>query len=121
MLTPRQRILCIDDDEFCHELLCFHLTEYEMNSLKTLAEGLRRAESERFDLYLLDHFLPDGSGIELCRQIRRFDAATPIVIISADARPATREEALRAGAQVFFSKPVDFDELKRLITEMLSR
>ncbi len=119
MPTPRWRILCIDDDEFSHELLCIHLAGYEIVTEATLTAGRQRAEQESFDLYLLDVMLPDGNGIELCKQLRQSEALTPIIFLTADARPATREAALRAGAQMLLSKPVDFDALKAAVTRLI--
>lgn len=43
-----------------------------------MADGLAKAMDGHFDLYLLDYYLPDGTGLELCHLIRAFDSNTPI-------------------------------------------
>jgi len=48
-------------------------------------EGLRLAQQQDFDLYILDNWMPDKSGVELCRAIRAFDPYTPILFYSAAA------------------------------------
>ena len=85
----------------------------------TSAEALRLSQNERFDLYLLDSWLPDGTGIELCQHIRSFDPATPILFLSADALPQTQADAFRAGAQAYLTKPVDPDVLKEMVRWLL--
>lgn len=119
MPITSRRILCIDDDEFSHELLCIHLAGYEVVTVATLAAGLQRAGQERFDLYLIDVMLPDGSGLDLCGQFRQSDAVTPIIFLTADARPATREAALQAGAQMLLTKPLDFAALKEAVIRLI--
>ena len=54
----------------------------EVETAQTATEALRLAESARFDLYVIDNHFPDGSGVELCRQIRGFDGRTPLVVYS---------------------------------------
>ena len=71
------------------------------------AEALELIARGRFDLYLLDNWLPGGSGVELCREIRRSDPSTPIVFYSGAGLDFEREEALAAGAQAYLVKPGD--------------
>jgi DNA-binding response OmpR family regulator len=64
----------------------------------SLEEGLRRATAEEFDLILLDYHLPDGTGLDLCRQIRLFDVTTPIVMVTVT-HSIAHDEVLSAGGQ----------------------
>jgi DNA-binding response OmpR family regulator len=92
---------------------------YEVVTGSTIASGIALAGSERFDLYLLDSWLPDGSGLDLCKQIREFDKTTPILFYSAAAYEADREQALRCGAQAYLIKPSQPSELCNLVTKLI--
>ena len=72
------------------------------------------------DLYLLDTRLPDGSGIDLCRQIRSEDLYSPIIFYSGEARPEMIEEAMKAGAQAYLKKPIDPFEVGETIAGLIS-
>ncbi|HZS04534.1 MAG TPA: response regulator [Blastocatellia bacterium] len=123
MSLPGRHILYVDDHEdTCDLVSCWlRIQGLQMTAAGSLAEGLRLAESARFDLYLLDERLPHGSGEELCRKLREFDSVTPIVFHSADAAEAGRERLLKLGAQAFVPKPVEPEELIRTITELLGK
>jgi len=77
------------------------------------------AGSQHFDLYLLDSWLPDGSGLDLCKQIREFDQATPIVFYSAAAYEIDRDQALLSGAQAYLVKPSQPSELCNVVTSLI--
>ena len=79
--TPR--VLYIEDHEDTRELVTLVLEQkcYEVVTGSTIKSGIALAAAEKFDLYLLDSWLADGSGLELCRRIREFDKATPILFL----------------------------------------
>jgi DNA-binding response OmpR family regulator len=116
----RKRILFVEDYEDARELAELTLTEYTLITARNFSEGLLLARRGYFDLYILDNWLPDRSGIELCRAIREFDPHTPILFYSAAAYERDIEEALRAGAQDYISKPVVPDELRQAISRLIS-
>jgi DNA-binding response OmpR family regulator len=116
-----KRILCVDDDEDTCSMLCglLGLIDCEVVTALTAAEALELIERDRFDLYLLDNWLPGGSGVQLCRDIRRSDASTPIVFYSGAALEPEREEALKAGAQAYLVKPGDVASLLETVRRLL--
>jgi DNA-binding response OmpR family regulator len=121
MFFPTKRILCVQDEDN-GALLEFLLSEqYQITIATTLAEGRRLAKEGRFDLILLEGCLPDGTGFELCRQIRSFNSQTPILFYSSLAYEADRQQGLRAGAQVYLVMPNDFERLLPTIARLLSR
>ena len=73
----RLRVLYVDDDRDSVEMLkvMLGMSRIELDSASTVGEALTLAGSERFDLYLLDNALPDGSGLSLCRTLRAVDPA----------------------------------------------
>jgi two-component system, LytTR family, response regulator AlgR len=68
----------------------------------------------------MDNWLPDGSGIGLCRAIREFDPHTPILFYSAAAYERDIQEALRSGAQAYLVKPVKPEDLEQAVAKLTS-
>jgi len=64
------------------------------------------------DLVLLDHYLPDESGLNLTRQLRREGPDVDVIMVTADNRPASVQEALRAGVLQYIVKPFTFEGLR---------
>jgi len=117
--TPR--VLYVEDHEDTRELVTLVLEQksYEIVTGSTIQNGVELARSQQFDLYLLDSWLPDGSGLELCRMIREFDKATPILFYSAAAYEIDRVEAIKSGAQAYLIKPSHPSELCSLVTSLI--
>ena len=126
MDTTRQ-VLFVEDTSDTRDLVEFTLRGdgFEVASAQTAEEGLRLARANSFALILLDIGLPDKDGLELCREIRRFDQQTPILFYTAFAELLDLEEAARAGAQGCLRKPEDTPRLgeiaRRLIEETGAR
>ena len=115
------RVLYIEDHDDTRELVTLVLEQrsYEVVSGSTIKSGVTLASSQKFDLYLLDSWLPDGSGLDLCRQIREFDQDTPILFYSAAAYEIDRAEAIESGAQAYLIKPSQPSELCELVTSLI--
>jgi DNA-binding response OmpR family regulator len=121
MMNPnseKKRILLVEDEEDAREIAAFVLEEYELLYARDFNEGLRAARLGYFDLYIIDNWLPDGNGAELCRVIRDFDPHTPILFYSAAAYTREIREAVRAGAQEYLVKPVSSDDLKQAVAQL---
>ena len=124
MQSPKRRILCVEDQHTCEVLdflLGYSEYDYVLRTATTAAEGLQLAQSEHFDLCLLDVRLPDGSGLELCRQIRSLHPHTPILFYSTIAHEAYRQEALHAGAQEYLVKPQSMNALIEVIAGLFEQ
>src|SRR5215217_1041285 len=117
--TPR--VLYIEDHEDTRELVTLVLEQrsYEVVTGSTIQTGVELAGSQQFDLYLLDSWLPDGSGLDLCKQIREFDKATPILFYSAAAYEIDKDLAIKSGAQAYLIKPSQPSELCNLVTALI--
>jgi DNA-binding response OmpR family regulator len=115
------RVLYIEDHEDTRDLVTLVLEQksFEVVTGATIESGVALAGSQHFDLYLLDSWLPDGSGLDLCRQIREFDKATPILFYSAAAYEIDRAEAMSSGAQAYLIKPSAPSELCNLVTFLI--
>jgi len=71
-------------------------------------------------LYLLDTRFPEGSGLDLCKQLREFNPQTPIVFYSGDARETEKAKGLAAGADAYLVKP-DSDTVLPTIFRLLNQ
>ena len=117
---PQPRVLCVDDDEDAREMLSALLkcSLVETRAVGTAAQALSLIQTERFDLYLLDSWLPDLDGVELCRRLRLLDAHTPVLFYSGAAYAEDKKRAIEAGANAYVNKP-DIDELLGSVTELV--
>jgi len=116
----KKHILLVEDEEDSRDFAALTLAEYTLICARDFTEGLRLARQGYFDLYILDNWLPDGFGVELCRLIRGFDPHTPIMFYSACAYQRDLHAAYRAGAQGYLVKPVSFSELTQAVARLLS-
>jgi DNA-binding response OmpR family regulator len=116
-------ILCVNNNPDTLELLTVILKYegYQIILTQSKISGLIKALSGIFNLFILDVDLADGSGIDLCREIREFDKKTPIIFYSADDLPKNIEEAMRAGAQAYLRKLVIPNVLLETVARLLNQ
>lgn len=122
MHSSKGRILFTEDDPESSQLIKFLLQHhgYQVTCCEEAGEALRLAKKEHFDLFLLDNWLPDVTGTELTQQIRQFDRATPILFYSAAAYESDKEAAMKAGAQVYLTKPEGVEDLLGEIERLIN-
>jgi DNA-binding response OmpR family regulator len=107
----KKMVLCVDGDSESRQVLKDLLSAYEIGFACNAFEGIRELRGGVFDLYVLETSLPDWSGFQLCRQIRRADPRVPILFCTAATRVKDRMRGLRAGASAYIRKPVEPREL----------
>ena len=107
MQQIRQRILCVDDNADICEMLTTLLgaAGYDVTSVATVQAVTRCAAGDGFDLFILDKVSHIGTGLELCRELRRQHPDIPIIIYSADVFERHHRAAARAGATTYVDKP----------------
>jgi DNA-binding response OmpR family regulator len=121
MNNATSHILYVEDHADTRDLVTLALKSlnYRVSNSSCIADALTMARANHFDLFILDSWLPDGAGIELCRRLREFDLHTPIMFFSAAAYEADKRAAFNSGAQAYLTKPADLDllgtEVGRLI------
>jgi DNA-binding response OmpR family regulator len=122
MRPARSKILFVEDHEDTRELMVIVLEQanYEVVTAPTFAGALTLAENVKFDLFMLDSLLLDGTGIDLCRRIRLIDHSTPILFCSALAYDSDKNEAFSSGAQGYLVKPIDISLLCRTVAELIT-
>jgi len=113
-------ILVADDDEESQELLTEILADHRLVFARNAFEAIRNINAQAFDGYVLDYWLPDWSGVGVCREIRKVDPHAPIVFCTAAARPQDKTRALRAGATAYLVKPYDPQVLRSKLRAFLT-
>ncbi len=116
-------ILFAEDDPDTRELVQLILSRagFRVSATGSPSDVLKLTATERFDALLLDNWMPELTGIELCRQIRTFDQSTPILFCSGAVTQADGEEAVLVGAQGYVGKPFDPDDLISTLRAALSK
>jgi DNA-binding response OmpR family regulator len=125
MPLSERRILCVDDDADSCELLEVMLGEADRNFIVKSATSAEKAieliENESFDLYILDNWMPNISGVQLCFLIRLTNSETPILFYTAATRLEDREAAMKAGANEYLLKPNDLEIIVETVQRLLRR
>jgi DNA-binding response OmpR family regulator len=110
-------ILIVEDELGIVQFLKQGLEEegYEITTASDGLIGFELAQSQQFDLILLDWMLPKISGVDLCKAIRIKNQTTPIIFLTAKDTVKETIEGLRAGANDYIKKPFSFEELTERI------
>lgn len=120
-----QRVLVVEDDRRSLELTSAHIAEAGVTAVPASSAEEADAALARFGLDIVlvvsDIKLGGASGLELFRRIRRSRPDLPVILITAYARTNEAVAAMREGALYYFTKPVDFPLLSRLVRETLEK
>ena len=119
--TP-PRILLVDDHQDTLDLFAIALSQqdYEVVTASSIDGALQATKDQQFHLVILDSWVGDGSGVDLCRSIRKRDKTTPIVFCSGVTAEKNKQEALDAGAQAYLIKPVTIADLYATVKDWTS-
>src|SRR6266516_144655 len=118
-----EKILVVDDEPSILKLLKEALTQwgYHVACVGTGAEALEAIRTERFDAAITDIRMPEMSGLDLLREIKRHDESIEVVVMTGYPTIASAVEALKEGAYDYLSKPLILDELRHLIARVTER
>jgi DNA-binding response OmpR family regulator len=118
---PKKRVLCVEDDRDTCEVLKFVMTDFDFVSVGTISAAEDKIADGHYDLYILDNWLPDGSGVELCERIRAGGSRSPIIFTSAIGQRRDIDVAMNAGADRYLVKPYEPEILVRTVKELLEQ
>jgi two-component system response regulator HydG len=110
-------ILIVDDDQGHRTMLRTLITGwgYKTTEAGDGQEAIEKAHEQAFDLILMDIRMIKVSGLEALTEIKAYNPAIPVIIMTAYASVETAVEALKKGAYDYLTKPLDFDELRLTI------
>jgi two-component system nitrogen regulation response regulator NtrX len=122
MDSDRPLILVIDDDSALRQICLDMLTarNYRAFGAATVGEGLRRFAERRPAAVLLDLKLPDGTGLDVLRELQRRSPVTPVLVISGQGRVPDAVEAMHLGAAEYLEKPVSQERLYAALERVLA-
>lgn len=117
------RILIVEDDAVLLDGLRvgLGLAGFVADPVSTVADAAAALQSDRFDAVVLDRMLPDGSGLDLLRTLRKAGDRTPVLLLTARDEVSDRIDGLDAGADDHLGKPFDLDEVAARIRAITRR
>jgi two-component system phosphate regulon response regulator OmpR len=123
--TMNPRLLLIDDDVRLATMVGDYLRNagFEVATAGSLGAGRERLASENFDALVLDLMLPDGDGLDLCRELRSQPRTRnlPLLMLTARGEPLDRIVGLELGADDYLGKPFEPRELLARVKALLRR
>ena len=120
-------VLCIEDhpDNMALVRRVLQSQSYNLIEASTGVQALVLAESQDFDLILLDINLPDIDGYEVARRVRASAnitlARTPIIALTANAMKGDAQKVMNAGCDLYMSKPINIQELLDKVELLLNK
>ena len=119
MMYKSKRLLCVEDHHETYVLITKVLKDFEVVSATNAADGIRLTRDGGFDLIVVDYYLPDGTGEDLCQAVRAFDSRTPILFITAsDDFTETRSRVIGAQGSLKKGRPDFVAELRARALEL---
>ena len=117
------KILVIDDDDSSREALTMLLRSsgYEVTSAATGVSALELIDREQYQVIVSDLFLPDKSGFDILQNVRKVSPSTELIVVTGHASAQTAVKAMKEGAFDYITKPIDFDELKIVVSKALEK
>jgi len=116
-MSRKIRVLVVDDDNLLRKLIADQLARAEFDAVPASSgsEALDVLREADYDVVLLDIMMPDISGLDALREIRKFEDPPEVIMLTADTSLATGVEAMRHGAYDYLTKPATLDEMEAVI------
>jgi DNA-binding NtrC family response regulator len=123
MSEQSARVLVVDDEKSILMLLDEALSQwgYQVTTANSASDALATLRTQVFDAALTDVRMPDMSGIDLLRELKKRDESMEVVIMTGYPTIASAVEALKEGAYDYLSKPLILDELRHLMQRLMER
>lgn len=117
------KLLIIEDEKMLSRIIAEYLgrEDYLCEHAYTCNEALYRIAAYEYDCILLDLMLPDGSGLDILRNIKKESPQTGVIIVSAKDSLDDKVEGLKIGADDYLSKPFHLPELSMRIFALMRR
>lgn len=117
------KILVVDDDDSGRHALTMLLRSagYEVTSAATGLSALDLINREQYQVIVSDLFLPDKSGLDILQNVQKISPSTEVIVVTGHASAQTAVRAMKEGAFDYITKPIDFDELKIVVSKALEK
>ena len=116
-------VMIIEDEEDAAELFAemMRISGYHVVKTSKSAPAIEMMTTEKPDVILLDIMMPEISGLDILRQMRRDPALAniPVIVVTAKGMPADIKNGMEAGASTYLTKPVGFLDLKEAVARAL--
>ena len=123
MESNKKTVLIIEDEEDAAELFAemMRVSGFRVVKTSSSAPALALMTDEKPDIVLLDIMMPEISGLDILRQMRRDPALVniPVIVVSAQSMPTDIKHSMEAGASMYLTKPVGFIDLKEAVDRAL--
>jgi CheY-like chemotaxis protein len=123
MTFPERTVLIIEDEPDAAELFAemMRVSGFRVRKTSSSTPAIDMMTDEKPDVVLLDIMMPEVSGLDILRKMRRDPslANIPVVVVSAKSMPADIKIGMDAGASIYLTKPVGFLELKEAVERVL--
>ena len=118
-----KRALIIEDDASLAELIEIHVRDlgFAVEHTASAVQGLSWGKANAYDLMILDLMLPDGDGMDVCRQLRMEKVATPIIMLTARTEEIDKVLGLETGADDYITKPFSVREFTARVKAVMRR
>ena len=124
MNSKQKTVMIIEDEADAAELFSemMRINGFRVIKMFSSAPAIPIVAQEKPDVILLDVMMPDISGLEVLRYIRREPdlASIPVIILSAKRMPSDIKTGIEAGASMYLTKPVGFQDLKQAVEQVLN-
>ncbi len=122
-MNDKIKILVIDDDDTGRDVLSMLLRSvgYEVTSAANGESALALIDRVQYHVIVSDLILPDSSGLDILRNVRKVAPATEVIVVTGHASAQTAVRAMKEGAFDYITKPIDFDELKIVVSNALEK
>ncbi len=116
-----KRILVADDEDILRILITDTLEDdFEIEEAEDGKEALQKIRENEYDLIILDYMMPYLTGLEVLEEVRKDQNNTLVLMLTAKAQDADREQAISKGANYFMSKPFSPMELLELVEKIVA-
>ncbi|MEE9193952.1 MAG: response regulator [Thermodesulfobacteriota bacterium] len=119
----KKKILIVDDELLILRIISDILGKegYEVKTAINYFNASQLLDGEKFDVVITDIRMPEKSGIDLLTHVREINSDIPVILMTGFATLETAVEAVKQGAFDYLTKPLDFNKLKRIVSQSIER
>jgi len=125
MMDSQKTVMIIEDEPDAAEMFAemMRVSGFHVIKMFSSAPAIPMISQERPDIIILDIMMPDISGLEVLRYMRREPdlQSIPVIVVSAKSMPGDIKIGIEAGASIYLTKPVGFLDLKQAVEQVLHK